>query len=142
MTLPIVTLGLKRPLEIEVTVITQTFWSGLAEGRFLLARCSHCSRLSFPPRRICPDCHQLDFTWIEASGRATFYSLTRIHNSPPRYNLLSPVSVAIIDLEEGIRLLTRLLPTNQAPVVGGPCQLVITQHPDGMHYAARPAESS
>lgn len=141
MTLPVVTLGLKRPLDIEVTGVTQTFWCGLAESRFLLARCSHCARLCFPPRKICPACHQRDFTWIEASGRATLYSLTRIHNSPPRYNLLSPTSVAVIDLEEGIRLLTRLLPGDQAPVMGGPCQLVITQHPDGMHYAARPVYS-
>ena len=139
MTLPVVTLGLKRPLDIEVTGVTQTFWSGLAEGQFLLPRCSQCSRLSFPPRKVCPGCHHRDFTWVKASGRATLYSLTRIHNSPPRYNLLSPTSVAIIDLDEGIRLLTRLLPDARPPVIGAACELVITRHPDGMHYAARPA---
>ena len=35
MTLPVITLGLNRPLDIEVTGITQIFWDGLAEGEFL-----------------------------------------------------------------------------------------------------------
>jgi len=136
MTLEVVTLGLKRPLDVEVSQITAPFWSGLAEGKFLLARCTVCSRHSFPPRQICPKCHSRDFEWVEASGDATVYSFTRIHNTPTRYNLLNPNVVAIIDLVEGVRLLTRILTSEHPIVVGGPCRLVITSHPDGEHYAA------
>ena len=136
MTLPVITLGLNRPLDIEVTGITQIFWDGLAEGEFLFSRCTTCSKSSFPPRRICPACHGRDFEWLPACGRATLYSFTLIHNSPPRYNLLSPTTLAVIDLDEGIRLLTRLLPGRAKPRIGDPCQLVITRHPDGPHYAA------
>ena len=136
MTLEVVKLGLKRPLEVEVTRITAPFWSGLADGKFLLAQCSTCARQSFPPRQICPKCHSRDFEWVEASGEASVYSFTRIHNTPTRYNLLNPSVVAIIDLIEGVRLLTRMLTNENPVVVGGPCRLVITSHPDGEHYAA------
>jgi hypothetical protein len=47
--------------------------------------------------------------------------------------------VAIVDLEEGLRLVTRLLPEGREPALDSPVQLVITRHPDGYHYAARVA---
>jgi hypothetical protein len=45
--------------------------------------------------------------------------------------------VAIVDLKEGLRLVTRMLPDGAEPVLDTPVQLVVTRHPDGYHYAAR-----
>jgi hypothetical protein len=45
--------------------------------------------------------------------------------------------VAIVDLEEGIRVVTRLLPGQHSVALDGKVQLVITHHPDGYHYAVR-----
>ena len=137
MTLPVVEFGLSRPLPIEVTEVTQPFWEGLAAGRFLLPRCGRCQRLSFPPRRICPACHRREFSWIAVSGRGRLYAVTKVHNSPAIYGILSPVRVGVVDLEEGVRLVTRLIPTGDSPAPDSPVQLVITRHPDGLHYAAR-----
>ena len=139
MKLPLVELGMRRPLPIEVTAVTRPFWEGLASQTFLLPGCRCCGRLSFPPRRICPGCHGRDFDFRPASGIGRLYSATTVHSSPSIYNLLSPVRVAIVDLEEGVRLLTRLLPGGGDPVLDGAVQLVITRHPDGYHYAARSA---
>ena len=137
MNLPVVGVGLSRPLPIEVTGVTLPFWEGLAVGRFLVPRCVRCERLSFPPRRICPGCHGRKFDWVELSGRGSLYSVTKIHSSPTIYGILSPVRVAVVDLEEGIRLVTRLIPDGYSPVPDSPVQLVITRHPDGCHYAVR-----
>ena len=137
MTLPIVELGLNRPMNIEVTEITRPFWDGLSQGEFRVVRCQACERLSFPPRQVCPACHNRAFEWLPVSGRCTLYSATRIHDSPAIYGILSPMRVAIVDLEEGIRIVTRLLPEVHSPEADSTLELVITQHPDGFHYAAR-----
>ena len=137
MTLPIVKLGLNRPMDIEVTEITRPFWDGLSQGEFRVARCEACGRLSFPPRQVCPACHNRAFEWLPVSGRCTLYSATKIHASPAIYGILSPMRVAIADLEEGIRIVTRLLPEGRSPELDSAMELVITKHPDGFHYAAR-----
>jgi len=138
MTLPVVELGLNRPLDIEITKVTQPFWAGLTEGLFKVVKCSDCGRLSFPPRAICPQCHCRACQWVSVSGWGTLYSITKVHNSPAIYGILSPMRVAIIDLEEGLRVVTRMLPDGREPPLDSPVQMVITQHPDGFHYAARP----
>ena len=137
MKLPIVSMGLPRPLEIEETPVTAPFWQGLQSGDFLLSTCNECGRRSFPPKAICPSCHHQDFHWAPSSGRGVIYSLTRIQNSPPIYGLLTPTTLAIIDLEDSIRLLCRVLPGPKPAEVGSPCQLVITKHPDGWYFGTR-----
>lgn len=132
-----VTLGLRRPLPIEVTDITAPFWRGLGSNQFLVPQCNNCTRLSFPPRAVCPECLSTAFDWYPVSGRGTLYAQSKIHNSPAIYGLLSPIRVAIVDLEEGVRLLTRLLPGSGDITPGNPVQLVVAEHPDGLHYAAR-----
>ena len=139
MTLPVVEFGLPRPLPVEVTEVTRPFWEGLAAGRFLVPRCAACQRLSFPPRRICPACHGRGFDWVAVSGRGRLYAATRVHSSPAVYGILSPIRVAVVDLEEGIRMVTRLIPDGGDPTPDSPLELVVTRHPDGFHYAARVA---
>ena len=137
MILPLVELGLNRPLPIEVTTVTTPFWDGLAEGQFKVARCIDCDRLSFPPRAICPGCHCREFSWQPLCGRGILYAESKVQQSPPIYGILSPLRVAVVDLEEGIRMVTRLLPGTKPVRLDSEVELVITHHPDGYHYAAR-----
>lgn len=139
MSLAMVNMGLNRPLPIEVTEITRPFWNGLAEGEFLVTCCNNCQRLSFPPRIICPKCHGRSFEWQPISGRGRLYAATKVHSSPAIYGILSPMQVAVVDLAEGIRIATRLLPCGSPPALNEAVELVITKHPDGYHYAARQA---
>ena len=136
MTLRIVSSGLNRPLPIEVTAVSKTFWEGLDRGEFLLQTCTGCARINFPPRAVCPNCHCTEFYWHGASGRAVLYSRTRVLSSPPLYGLLTPFTIGVIDLEENVRLLTRLLPGPGALAIGDTCELVVVAHPDGYHFAA------
>ena len=137
MKLPIVPMGLNKPLPIEITGVSQPFWDALAEGQFLLQQCLKCKRVSFPPRKVCPGCHDRDLSWLPAKGKGTLYSVTRIHNSPAIYGILSPMQVAIVDLTEGVRLVSRWLPDGSTPALDSPIELVVTHHPDGFHYAIR-----
>jgi uncharacterized OB-fold protein len=131
-------MGLNRPLPVEETAVTRPFWEGLAEGEFRLPHCTACDRASFPPRQLCPRCHGRSFDWRPVSGRGTLYALTKVHSSPAIYGILSPIRLAVVDLEEGVRLVTRMLPGGQSLALDSPVQLVITRHPDGHLYAARP----
>ncbi len=80
----------------------QQWRQALAQGRFLLQR-SADGRAIFPPRAAAPDSGE-PLSWVEASGRGTVYSLSWISPKPPA----EPYHVALIDLEEGARLMSRV----------------------------------
>lgn len=89
---------------------TQEFWDACAAGRFLVRRCHDCHRAHFYPRRFCPMCWSTDGEWEQASGRATLYTWSIVHqNDLQPFRDLVPYVVAIVTLEEGPRVMTRLV---------------------------------
>lgn len=77
----------------------------LDQGRFLIQRCAGCDRAVFYPRMICPHCGADKLDWITPDGRGTVYSTTVVRRKPEAggdYN------VALIDLQEGVRLMSRV----------------------------------
>lgn len=97
---------------------TKFFWDGLKDGKILVQRCKGCARLRHPPRPMCPHCNSLDWDAIEASGRGTLHSfvLPR-HPSWPWFE--GTYVVALVDLEEGVRLVTNLVDVDPADVTIG-----------------------
>lgn len=85
----------------------QYFWDGVAQRKLLLQRCGGCSVLRQPPSPMCPKCGSLDWDTQEASGRATVYSW--VGSSHPSLPDESPRIVALLDLEEGVRLVSNLV---------------------------------
>lgn len=75
----------------------------LASGRFMIQRSPKSGRHVFYPRLVEPVTGD-SLEWVEACGRGTVYSVTVLHPKPPEatYNL------ALIDLEEGPRLMSRV----------------------------------
>ena len=77
----------------------------LAQGRFMLQRCTACHDTIFFPRVLCPHCGHPELEWTAASGAATVYSTTVIRRSASRggdYN------VVLVDLDEGPRMMSRV----------------------------------
>jgi uncharacterized OB-fold protein len=75
----------------------------LRQGRFMLQHSASSGRWVFFPRVIAPGTGAEDLEWREASGRGKVYSTTVVRVTPaPPYN------VAVVQLEEGPRLLTRI----------------------------------
>jgi len=77
----------------------------LDDGRFLIQRCSGCDRAVFYPRMICPHCGADQLSFAAPDGRGTVYSTTVVRRKPEAggdYN------VALIDLQEGVRLMSRV----------------------------------
>jgi uncharacterized OB-fold protein len=94
----------------EIDDTTRSFWQGLADGRLLGARCRACGEIADFPRGFCPSCWSDDVEDVELSGRATVYSYSVVHVNPvPPFADLVPYVAALVDLEEGPRLATRLV---------------------------------
>ncbi len=77
----------------------------LKDGRLMGSRCARCGHSSFPPRADCPSCLGGEFEFEEWSGRGTIYTFTEIAAAPTGFEDVVPFTVAVVDLEEGGRLL-------------------------------------
>jgi uncharacterized OB-fold protein len=88
---------------------TQEFWDGCREGKFLLRHCNTCGRDEYYPRPFCATCWSNDVSWKEASGRATLYTYSIVHvNDLPPFNERVPYVAAIVELDEGPRVMTNV----------------------------------
>ena len=98
----------QRPLP-EITPMTAPFWSGLKQRKLLIQRCDECHTWRFPPEIGCAACSSMQSTWTEVSGRATLYSWTIAHPPLlPYFAERAPWPVAVVQLEEGPRLVTNV----------------------------------
>jgi uncharacterized OB-fold protein len=89
---------------------SQPFWDAAKAGRLLIQHCKACGRHVFYPRLYCPHCLAPDLGWIEASGRGAIYSFTLVcSNAPSAFAAETPYVVAVIRLEEGVRLLSNVV---------------------------------
>lgn len=140
MTLGFVDSSMPRPLAPRASDFSRSFWDALAKGVLVTTRCTACTRPSFPPRPNCPACGSDRHEWFELSGRGSLYSRTRIHAAGGPFAWLAPYSVGIIDLDEGVRLLTRLLPSASCLPLDSAVRLVVLRHSDGPLFAAVAAD--
>jgi len=82
------------------------FRAYLDQGKFMIQRSKSTGRYVFYPRVAAPGTGERDLEWVEASGHGTVYSTTVVRNRPEKggdYN------VALIDLEEGPRMMSRVV---------------------------------
>ncbi|HEX3963127.1 MAG TPA: Zn-ribbon domain-containing OB-fold protein [Trebonia sp.] len=111
---------------------TATYWEKAAQGELWLPRCGSCGTVVFYPRPACPHCHGEDITWFRASGRGTVESFVVNHVPAPGYE--APYVIALIMLEEGIRLTSNLLGVDPVPgaiSIGMPVEVEFEQR-DGV----------
>jgi uncharacterized protein len=86
------------------------FWKAAREHRLLVPRCNTCGKSWFPPSQLCPHCLSGDTGWIEASGRGHVFSFVVFHRVyHPAFTDEVPYVVAIVELEEGPRMLTNVI---------------------------------
>ena len=86
---------------------TEPFWHACVERRLLVQRCTACGGHQFYPRPFCLDCESVALEWAETKGTGTIYSLTTVR-LPVTPELPPPYLLALVDLDEGPRLLTNI----------------------------------
>jgi uncharacterized OB-fold protein len=91
-----------------VTADSEPFWLAADDERLVAQRCTSCATFRHPPRPMCPHCRSLGFEMVELSGRGTVYSYAILHH-PQHPAFEYPVLAALVDLEEGVRLVTNVV---------------------------------
>jgi uncharacterized protein len=108
--------------------VTKPFWDSLKEHAVKLQRCGGCSQLIFYPRALCPSCMSADLAWTSVSGRGVVHAFAIPHRHPnPAFGSTAPFVVALIELEEGARMMSNLVgvdPTPEAVKVGMAVEIV------------------
>lgn len=99
----------KKPLP-AVQPWTKEFWKAAKQHKLIIQACQKCKSKIFYPRKFCPECWSSELGWIEASGRAKLYSYTVMMDQvEPKFMKDLPYVLAFVDLEEGIRMMTRIV---------------------------------
>jgi uncharacterized OB-fold protein len=86
---------------------TEPFWNACVEGRLTVQRCTACGAHQFYPRPFCLSCESAALEWTDVKGTGTIYSLTTVR-MPVIAELPPPYLLALVDLDEGPRLLTNI----------------------------------
>ena len=82
---------------------SQFFWDGTARGELRIQKCNHCGALRFPPGPACQSCEAYDRGHVVAAGAGTVFSYV-VHRHPPVPGKELPIVIALIDLDEGVRM--------------------------------------
>jgi uncharacterized OB-fold protein len=108
--------------------VTKPFWDSVKAHAMRLQRCGACGTYVFYPRALCPSCFSAALEWTPVSGRGVIHAFTVVHRHPsPVFQPEVPYVVALVDLEEGARMMTRLvgLPPDPARIrIGMPVEVV------------------
>jgi uncharacterized OB-fold protein len=139
MTLESIPVARTRAYPPRVSAFTQPFWEGLRAGKWQSTCCEACGKSTFPPKPVCPHCWSDRMAWKDLAARGTLYSWTRIHSAPKVFVDEAPYAVCVVDLENGLRIATRLvdLPGKEFQC-GMPVELVVLQYEDGPLLGSRP----
>jgi hypothetical protein len=98
-----------RPLPDSDDAVMAPFWSALAERRLLLQRCSHCGYVRMPPSELCPECWMRGGEWTSVPPVGTIWSFATYRRSlHPGFEEEVPYTVALVELDGGVRLVGRL----------------------------------
>jgi uncharacterized OB-fold protein len=100
------------------------YWAATLEGRLVVQRCTACGHAQLYARAHCLVCrHPVE--WVDSAGRGTVYSFTVIRQNPSRsFRHLLPFVVALVDLDEGPRMMTNIVGSPPEQVrIGAPVRV-------------------
>lgn len=122
----------KYPLQPTIGLDTKFFWDGVNDGELRVQSCADCGALRHPPGPMCPSCHSTNRTFRKASGRGVVHSFV-VHHHPPVPGRTPPYVVAVVELEEGVRILGNVIGCEPSEVeVGMPVRVVFQRMDDDL----------
>ncbi len=89
--------------------VSRELLADAATGKLVVQRCTACGHFQFYPRALCTACAG-ETEWVDASGRGTLHTYTVIRqNRSPAFAALSPYVVGIVELDEGVRMMSNIV---------------------------------
>lgn len=102
----------------------EPFWSGCRRHRLMLPFCTVCEKFFFYPRTACPACGSRSIEWREASGRGRLYTFCiQYHTSVAEFRDAVPFVTAIVELDEGPRMMSLLTGVEPDPGAAISCDM-------------------
>ncbi len=116
----------RKPLPVTSWEETKEYWEGCKSHELRIQRCRDCRTYRWYPRPMCQKCNSMNTEWIKTGGRGTLYSWTVVvHATGAVWTEEVPYIVAIVELEEGVRMLSNMVDCQPEELwVGMPVEVV------------------
>jgi uncharacterized OB-fold protein len=85
------------------------FYDWIKKGELRFQRCNACGTFRHVPRELCARCGGADWEWAKSVGRGRVFTWTTVHRSFHPAFTDTPYTCAVVELEEGPRLLARVV---------------------------------
>jgi hypothetical protein len=110
---------------------TRPYWESCRQGQLLIQKCDGCGEYQFYPRGICANCWSGEIKWVKASGKGTVWTFTVTYqNRTPGFDA-GPYVLALVELEEGVRMFSNIVECNPRDVrIGMPVQVTFVKATD------------
>ena len=114
----------KKPLP-SVSGETRPFWEACRREELLIQRCNSCGEYQFYPRGICANCWTTDISWVKASGKGSVWTFTVTYqNRTAGFAEEAPYVLALVELEEGVKMFTNIVQCSPGEVsIGMPVEV-------------------
>jgi uncharacterized OB-fold protein len=125
-----------------ITPLTEPYWTTLGQGRLSFQRCTECGNGWLPPREHCPRCLSEQWRWETAGGTGKLISWVTYHVPyHPYFEDKLPYRVAVVELDEGPRMIAALPDAETPLTVDEPVTLHVAHDGDQPLAVFHPAES-
>ena len=102
--------GYAKPLPDVTDRKMAPYWEATKRHELQMQRCPDCGYVRFPAALHCPECLEENNEWVQLSGRGTVWSFgVYYHVFNPNFADDIPYNVALVELEEGPRLVTNIV---------------------------------
>ena len=104
-----------KPLP-QATPDTQEFWDGMKRHELRVQHCNDCDRSYLYPRPFCPreGCHSRNVEWRTATGQGSLATYVIAHRGHPAFTEDGPYIIAVVELDNGARLMTNIIGVEDA----------------------------
>jgi uncharacterized OB-fold protein len=108
------------------------FWEGVSRHELVFQKCADCGTWLHPPRPACPNCRSFEKKWVPSSGKGTVYSwVTYVESPHPAF--VAPYAVVLVEMEEGVRLVSNLIDVKPEEIsIGMPVEVTFDDVAEGL----------
>ena len=112
---------------------SKAYWAAARDRQLVIRKCNACGQMHFLPRHLCPACWSDDLAWVPAKGSGRVHSFTIIRRaSAPAFADKVPYVVALIELDEGPRMMANILGADALDVaIDDPVQVTFEDRGEG-----------
>jgi uncharacterized OB-fold protein len=111
---------------------TAEFWAACNRGELTYQVCGDCGHVQFYPRALCTACQSGRLEWRTSAGRGEVHTFTVNHRAPNEaFRQDAPYVIALVDLDEGFRMMMNVLDCPAEQVAIGMRVKVVFEDRDG-----------